>query len=221
MSQGRPASWPPPRLHSGWIAKAPPLLEVQEAKPPGGFQGGALILSPAPIRGIPTAAINWRASKEAKIAGNDRRTDPARHRAPRTGLCGDQARHHRDEHLRPQARGAARRAPAFAGPRHEPHAGPRGAVGAGAGGVRPLGAAARPDRRAQVEARGGRDDHRLGGAREHGRAAGRAARDGCGIRRTARLGGRVPGGSVGADQRVPRAPTWNSTKRSSAWAGSN
>ena len=35
----------------GWIAKGHPLLEVQEAKPPGGFQGGALILqSPVNVR---------------------------------------------------------------------------------------------------------------------------------------------------------------------------
>src|SRR5208337_4243630 len=40
----RPRSPLPHPKHNGWIPKAPPLVGVQGAKPPGGFQGGALTL---------------------------------------------------------------------------------------------------------------------------------------------------------------------------------
>src|SRR5271166_661635 len=42
-----PPSLPSPN-QNGWIAKALPLLGVQGAKPPGGFQGGALTFLPSP-----------------------------------------------------------------------------------------------------------------------------------------------------------------------------
>src|SRR3984957_10347625 len=79
-----------------------------------------------------------------------------------------QTRYHRNEHLRAPARDPPGRTPTLARPGHEPNADPRGFVGARARGLRPLRASARPAGGAQIEARGGRDDHRLGGDRKHG-----------------------------------------------------
>ena len=75
---------------------------------------------------------------------------------------------------------------------------------------------------AQIQARGGRDDHRLGGDREHGGAARRAARDRqrtlAGLRALVDAFEDDPSRNRSANIRTP---TWNSTRRSSAWAASS
>ena len=44
----RPRNAPPSPQPNEWIPKAPPLVGVQGARPPGGFQGSALTLLPSP-----------------------------------------------------------------------------------------------------------------------------------------------------------------------------
>ena len=86
------------------------------------------------------------------------------------GLCGAEERHRVDGHLSQPQRHPARRTPARAGFRHQPHAGARGDGAARARGLRALGAAPRRLCRAQDQEGGDRADHRLGGAGKHGGA---------------------------------------------------
>ena len=120
-------------------------------------------------------------------------------------LRGAEGRHHLDEHLRRGCRAQARRAPAVGTAAHQPHADPRSAGAARAGGPGPHPAAQGRHDRTQVRGRDPRDDHRLGGAREHGGAPRHEPCEQCRDRLAAQDAGQVqPGRGAHPDRRIFR-----------------
>ncbi len=124
------------------------------------------VLSEKPARRKPVACA--RADSEAHAACH--RADRHLVQLQEQGLCGAEECHRVDGHLSQPQRHPARRTPARAGFRHQPHAGARSDGAARARRLRALGAAPRRLYRAQDQERGDRADHRLGGAGKHGGA---------------------------------------------------